>query len=194
MKQGKNILSLLPLVIISILLSCTGRKAPPWTIQDITIEQGKIDKGYVTESVGLKPSESLAQLKCMTQGKIKLQNVVRGKIEEKFKEFLNYTKNIEPYREKVKIFREMMVEISKEIIKKLSDKIEQEGIHIDKENYVLFCRMSLKFDEEFYRVLEETSIDIMKTNYYRTIYDEEAPKKLMEYVEENIRKIKGGKK
>lgn len=180
------------ILIFPLILSCEKR-VPLWTVQEYIIEQGKTEKGYVSESVGLRPSESLAQLKCFSQAKIKLQNTIRGKIEEDFKEFFNYSKEIEPYREKVKIFREMMKEISTEIIQKLSDQLEQEGIYIDRENSVLFCRLSIKFDENFYNVLREVSLDLIKTNYYKQIYNEEAPKKIEDYVEMNLKRIRAGR-
>lgn len=172
-----------------ILLFGCSERAPLWTVQDMIIEQGEIDKGYVTEVVGLRPSESLAHLKCLTQARVKLENVVRGIIESKFKEFFNYSSEIEGNREKEKLFREMMGEIAKETVQKLYDKITQEGVYVDREKNVLFCRISLKFDREFYRVLKEISLDVIRASYYKPIFNEEAPKKIEKYIEETIRLI-----
>lgn len=175
--------------IVLILLGCQ-RRAPPWILQEMIIEQGPVEKGYVTEAVSTRPSENLAHLRCLTQAKVRLQNVIRGKIEEDFRNFYDYPKNIEPHREKVKLFREMMKEISFEMIQRLSDRIENEGIYIDRENSLLFCRLSLRFDESFYNVLKEVGMEIVKSNYYRPIYDEQVPIKLGKHIDDKMRTLR----
>lgn len=163
-----------------------------WTTQKLTIElTGKFERGYVVETVGLKPSESLAELKCFTQAKIELQNVIRGKIEESFKDFFDYTKEIEPHREKVKLFRGMMREISVDVVRRLSDRIELESVYIDRRHSVLFCRISVNFDEVFYITLRDVSLDLIKTNYYKQIYNERVPKMIEEHIERKLREIRG---
>lgn len=143
-----------------VFLSC-GKTAPLWIGSEQFIDTAQ-QGGFIVEVVSLYPSKTLAQLKCETQGKLKLKSVIQAEIEDIFR-------NISFGEEDVR--KDFLRKLSENMAKEFSFKAEMVDSYADEVNQVLYCKIFLKFDENFYKALIEESEKLMK-EHFSQIYDE----------------------
>ncbi len=154
------------ILLVVLFLSC-GKSAPLWINSEQFIDTAQRG-GFIVEVVGLYPSKTLAQLKCETQGRLKLKNVIQAEIEDIFKDITFGDERVR---------KDFFRKLSENMAKDFSFKAEMVESYADEDNQVLYCKIFLKFDENFYKTIINKTEKILKEDFPQ-IYEENIGEKI----------------
>ncbi|GBD04104.1 hypothetical protein HRbin19_01412 [bacterium HR19] len=169
----------LTLLSFTIFLFTHCKKSPPLWINSEQFIDTAQRGGFIVEVVGLYPLKTLAQLKCETQGRQKLKNLIQAELQDIFK-----TINLKDENMKKEFLRKLAEDTAKE----LSFKAEMVESYADEVNQVLYCKIFLKFDENFYKTIINKTEKILKENF-PAIYEENIGEKIKReiYIKRGVR-------
>jgi len=135
--------------IFSLLISCE-KKVPGWINFEQTIER---DGAFVSAIVPIYPSLSLAQLKCETEAKSKLKFVIQAELNDIFGNLIKQNQDV------------FIRKLSYDLGQKFSPRAQIKDVFVDEKNLVLYCRVFLRFDKDFYVSVLSSAENILKSDF-----------------------------
>lgn len=135
--------------IFSVLVSCE-KKVPGWINFEQTIQK---DGAFVSAIVPIYPSISLAQLKCETEAKSKLRFVIQAELNDIFENLIKQNQDV------------FIRRLSYDLGQKFATKAQINDVFVDEKNSVLYCRVFLRFDKDFYISVLSSAENILKSDF-----------------------------
>ncbi len=135
--------------IFYVITSCE-KKVPGWINFEQTIEK---DGAFVSAIVPIYPSISLAQLKCETEAKSKLKFVIQAELNDIFGNLIKQNQDV------------FIRRLSYDLGQKFAAKAQIKDVFVDEKNSVLYCRVFLRFDKDFYASVLSSAENILRDDF-----------------------------